>query len=118
MSVYVYLSDPAVNLRKRLFKYTKGICLVVYECLNLSMGKTKDFTSRINNVFDLVKSGFTIEKAVEEIGWNTKTFYRVLTEDQKKELKVIKLSNAKFCKYGGASRTCNHMNVFIDNDYL
>lgn len=82
------------------------------------MGKKKDFTDSINNVFALVKSGLTIEMAVKEMGWNRAYFYRVLTEDQKKELKVIKLANAKFCKYVGVSRTYNHMNVFIDNGYL
>ena len=45
MSVYVYLSDHAVNLRKRLFKYTKGICLVGYQCLNLGMSKYIDLVN-------------------------------------------------------------------------
>lgn len=82
------------------------------------MGKTKDFTSRINNVFDLVKSGLTIDMAIKEIGWNRAYFYKVLTEDQKKELKVIKLANAKFSTQYGLPSGYNHRNIFIDNDYL
>ena len=55
-----------------------------------------DFKQTYNDVLKLVKSGHTIDNALNYLQFSRRTFYARMSKDQKLELQLHKTANAKY----------------------
>lgn len=55
-----------------------------------------EFQQTYNDILKLVKSGYTIDNALNYLQFSRTTFYARISKNQKLELQLYKTSNAKY----------------------
>ena len=74
-------------------------------------------SNQYNDIYELVKKGFTIQKACKRVGILTSEYYKDATEEQKAEMRFIKTTTLNAGVPGHASFSYDTKNLNYEDEY-